>query len=303
MSCSVNYSKLLRGHKYFFGLSQESLASDGVLPETVHGPFALLICGSVETVLVLPRPLVLQMLEGVSTRRMDVFLDEDRYVLQTTGHSKLDVTQYMNSYPPRNGGRDSHVGETENAELEASQAVRDHVSIQWDLIRLGRAAGHSVWVPAGDRHFAVGPHSFASHTLERFPRLGFDEFARRVVQNIDVLWLDHSLIRKAFEIESTTTIYSGLLRLNDLIISQPNNNIDIYVSANSDRRSHLIRQLMRPSFRSVAGQCEFLSFQNVRSQTRKLDSLAGRDGLRVSGLIHGETFEIPDHLVYPPDGY
>lgn len=301
MVCSINYSKLLRGHKYFFGLSQEVVLSN-TFPETTHGPFVLLVCGAAETVLVLPRPLVLQMLEGVSTRRLDVFLEDGRYILQTTGHPKLDVTGYLNAYPLRTDERMDD-SETESVSTEVARPVRDHVDIQWALIRLGRAAGHSVWVPPGDRHLAVGNHSFESYTLDRFPRIGFDEITRRIVQNIDVLWLDRGVIRKAFEIEATTTIYSGLLRLNDLMLSQPNNNIDMYVSSSSERRDHVARQLMRPSFQSIIGRCQFLDFQNVRTQIEKLDSLSGGKELRVSGLIQGETFDMPDHLLYPPDTY
>jgi hypothetical protein len=45
----------------------------------------------------------------------------------------------------------------------------------------------------------------------------FDDVTRRTVEMIDVLWLKGSAIVAAFEIESTTSIYSGLLRMSDLI--------------------------------------------------------------------------------------
>ena len=296
LCCSINYSKLLRGSKYFFGLSKEVVDPTGRFPDTEFGDFVLLVCGTVDAVLVLPRPLVLRMMEGVGTRRVDVFVERDRYVLQTTGHPKLDVTEHLNAYPSPSA-LDGAGGPGE-ADV---RAPRDHVSIQWALIRLGRAAGHSVWVPPGDRGLGHGTEPFSAWTMDRLPRLGFDEVTRRVVQNIDVLWLDRSAILKAFEIESTTTIYSGLLRLNDLVLAQPNNRIDLYLAAGNARRDHVARQLLRPSFRPLLPRCTFLGFDHIREQAQKLDSLAGADGLRVSGLLAGERFEVPDHVVYPPE--
>jgi hypothetical protein len=46
--------------------------------------------------------------------------------------------------------------------------------------------------------------------------LQFDEATNRTIELIDVLWLQGNAIVAAFEIESTTSIYSGLLRMADL---------------------------------------------------------------------------------------
>jgi hypothetical protein len=61
--------------------------------------------------------------------------------------------------------------------------------------------------------------------------LQFDEVTNRTIELIDVLWLRGNAIVAAFEIESTTSIYSGLLRMSDLITTQPNLNIPLYLVA------------------------------------------------------------------------
>src|SRR5258706_8775380 len=99
LSCSANYSKLLAGHKYFFGLSQEILDESAEFPITDFGEFVLLVCGASDNVLVLPRALVLSMMDGVTSRRVDVFVEDGMYVLQTTRHPKLNVTEFLNAYP------------------------------------------------------------------------------------------------------------------------------------------------------------------------------------------------------------
>jgi hypothetical protein len=55
LACSINYSKELGGNKYFFGLAQEVVDSQFEYPTTKAGPFVVLICGSADKVLMLPR--------------------------------------------------------------------------------------------------------------------------------------------------------------------------------------------------------------------------------------------------------
>ncbi len=236
LTCSVNYSKLLGNHKYFFGLAREVVEQDHDYSPTDLGDFVLLVCGSVDTVLVLPHRLVLEAMSGVVSRKLDIFLDDGSFILQTTRHPKLDVTQFLNAYPSysrRSDQSDEPVETTEPAD-------RRHVKIQWALIRLGVAEGCSVWVPPSDRSLSYERHGFDVLTLDRLPHFGFDENARRIVQNIDVLWLTRNVITKAFEIESTTSIYSGLLRLNDLVLAQPNNKIELYIAAARSRRDRFV---------------------------------------------------------------
>ena len=55
--------------------------------------------------------------------------------------------------------------------------------------------------------------------MERL-ELVFPKATMPVVENIDVLWLSRTRHRleAMFEVEHSTTIYSGLLRLNDVVI-------------------------------------------------------------------------------------
>ncbi len=232
LCCSINYSKLLRGHRFFFGLSQEAADKRFTYPKTELGDFVFLICGSDKHVLVLPRALILEMLAGVPTRKIDIFFEDRTYILQTTQHPKLNVTEFLNAYP-------KHVKDPKDSDGSDSASQlpdRMHVKVQSALIDIGRAEGCSVWVPPNDRSLSYRGKPFSEQTLDRLPNFGFDENTRRIVQNIDVLWLFRNIIKKAFEVESSTSIYSGLLRLNDLVLAQPNNQIDLYIVASRLRR-------------------------------------------------------------------
>jgi hypothetical protein len=294
LTCSINYSKRLRGEKYFFGLAQEVVDRGCNYPETRLGGFVVLLCGGADKVLMLPRSLVIDAMRNVSTRKIDVFAEGDTYVLQTTGHPKINVTEFLNAFPA------AKPPEQSSDEADApSSTDRAHVKIQSGLIKLGRTEGCAVWVPPNDRNLSYKGQSFASATLERLPNFGFDENTRRIVQNIDVLWLIRNVIHRAFEVESTTSIYSGLLRLNDLVLAQPNNQIRLFIVAPSGRREKVFNQLIRPSFHALAEQCEFLSFETVDDAIGRIESLRGSKSLRVSGLLEGERFQFQEHYIYP----
>src|SRR5436309_3398996 len=142
LTCSINYSKRLRGEKYFFGLAQEVADARFEYPPTRLGAFVVLVCGSAEKILILPRPLVLQAMRNVTTRKLDVFTEGDTYVLQTTGHPKINVTEFLNAFPA------AKPPEQSPDEVDAPPSPdRAHLKIQGGLIELGRAEGCSVWVP------------------------------------------------------------------------------------------------------------------------------------------------------------
>jgi len=88
LTCSINYSKRLRGEKYFFGLAQEVVDPASKYPATELGAFVVLVCGDADKVLMLPRSLILVALKNVTTRKLDVFTESETFILQTTGIRK-----------------------------------------------------------------------------------------------------------------------------------------------------------------------------------------------------------------------
>jgi len=296
LTCSINYSKLLRGGKYFFGLPSQVLDTSKDTPETRHGTLVLLICGSADKILAIPRDFMVRMMEGVVSRRVDVFLEDNSYILQTTRHPKCDVSQYLNAFPP-----DEPLASEQPPDRLLGDSPRTHLKIQLSLIMLGKAEGCAVWVPTNDRNLSYHGHDLSKHTIGKLPNFGFDENTRRIVQNIDVLWLSRNIILKALEIEATTSIYSGLLRLNDLALAQPNTTIDLYLAAPAAKRMRVCSQLLRPSFQALLPKCSFLSFEHIEEQARRLESLSVEGGMRVTGLLRGEKFSAPEHFLYPTD--
>src|SRR5579863_1836410 len=76
--------------------------------------------------------------------------------------------------------------------------------------------------------------------------------------------------KRRFEIESTTSIFSGLLRMSDLIAMVPNINIPLYIVAPSERRKKVFAEVNRPTFAKLptpmAEICRYISFEEMHKQ-------------------------------------
>src|ERR1051326_5963725 len=140
-TCSLNYSKLLNGHKYFFALPEQIIDPTKEFGPMKSGEFVVLICGSADRALWLPRSLMIQMMKGVSTRRVDVFVEDGDFILQTTKHPKVNVSSFLNAWPDTSKSAPSVTEES-----VPSTKDRIHVKVQWGLISLGRAEDCSIWV-------------------------------------------------------------------------------------------------------------------------------------------------------------
>jgi hypothetical protein len=104
--------------------------------------------------------------------------------------------------------------------------------------------------------------------------LQFDEATNRTIELIDVLWLRGNTIVAAFEIESTTSIYSGLLRMSDLISMQPNLVIPLYLVAPDERREKVFTEVNRPTFSRLSPPmsqtCRYIPFTALREQIAQI---------------------------------
>ena len=165
----------------------------------------------------------------------------------------------------------------ERAEDEPSKETTAHTEIQWLLLKLGSDMGLDVWVARNDRNRAVHGRRFSDlpRVKSDLP-LQFDEVTNKTIELIDVLWLRGNAIVAAFEIESTTSIYSGLLRMSDLITMQPNLNIPLYLVAPDERRDKVIAEVNRPTFSRRTPPmnriCSYISFSTLR---RNMERVAG----------------------------
>ncbi|MFT9099969.1 MAG: type II restriction endonuclease [Zymomonas mobilis subsp. pomaceae] len=161
----------------------------------------------------------------------------------------------------------------ENAKAaKALAAIRDadytHTEIQGWLRDLGFALGYDVWIAANDRNRAWNGERLGSSCLESLP--GFiSHTAADAVRMIDILWLDkanHHIVA-AFEVEHTTSIYSGIMRMLDLAFGSEVHALEgLFLVAPDNREGEVKAQLMRPAFRHIANlKLRYLPYSELAS--------------------------------------
>jgi hypothetical protein len=145
---------------------------------------------------------------------------------------------------------------------------RESIRVQAALSRIGEAMGFKIWLPAADRSRVLEHWSPQTGVLlDRLP-LNYDETTLDTIRRIDVLWLKGRAICRAFEVEHSTAIYSGLLRMADLCALLPNINVSLHIVAPEARREKVFQEITRPVFSllensPLSKRCTYLSYGSV----------------------------------------
>jgi hypothetical protein len=167
---------------------------------------------------------------------------------------------------------------------QVEKSPTEHTEIQWRLIRLGNKANFDVWVPSADQPKEYDGNKFKDFVIKTFQE-SID--VPSYIKNIDTVWKLGYSIKSAFEIEHSTSIYSGILRLSDLRSLTPNSTYPLFIVANSERKNKVFEQLRRPTFSNeylALDKCvKYLSYNAVR----KLDTEAKKElmGLNIEWLL------------------
>lgn len=126
----------------------------------------------------------------------------------------------------------------------------EHLRIQIMLTELGRSLGYNVFVATNDRTKSLEGKSLEFMAVPALPDLNLPKDVAKTVSLIDVIWINKNTeqIECAFEIEKSTSIYSGILRLVDLASSLGDKQYNFFLVAPNSREREIIAQLKRPSF-------------------------------------------------------
>jgi hypothetical protein len=138
----------------------------------------------------------------------------------------------------------------------------DHTHVQWLLAKVGHQLGCRVWIARNDWRRTWGDEPLGGLSVPSLPPLGMSPDSQRLVALIDVVWLTGAnQVAAAFEVEHTTSVYSGLLRMADLAALSPNLSFPLYVVAPGTRLAKVRRELARPTFRALGldRRCRFFS--------------------------------------------
>lgn len=154
---------------------------------------------------------------------------------------------------------------------------RDSIKIQAKLSEIGEKLGFKIWLPMSDRSRVLEIWKNNNDLLLDDLPLVFDDTTLKTIKNIDVLWIKGRSIIRAFEVEDTTSIYSGILRMADLLSLQPMLDIKIHIVAPENRRESVFQQITRPVFAvmekgPLSEICSYISYDSI-IQISKEDKL------------------------------
>jgi hypothetical protein len=113
--------------------------------------------------------------------------------------------------------------------------------------------------------------------LESLFNLHMNEEVTNLISSIDVVWLRHNVPLCAFEVESAPTMFSGLLRVSDLITVAPALNIGLFIVASENMREDLRKTISHPTFQNIglSEVCRFIPIEGMEGLLSKIDGLNG----------------------------
>ena len=153
-------------------------------------------------------------------------------------------------------------------EVTTEQLEEDlHTEMQYHLLKIGHSLGYDVISASNDRSKSYKESNFSFLSLANFPEVAVAKDALSTIALIDIVWFEKGTNRPicAFEVEKSTSIYSGILRLTDLSYSFTESEQHLYIVLPDKREKEVLAQLSRPSIRSSQTTIQYILFSELRA--------------------------------------
>lgn len=158
--------------------------------------------------------------------------------------------------------------EKRHSEVKAEKEDENlHTEMQYHLLKIGNALGYDVIAASNDKSKSHNGNNFSFLCLAKFPEIQTDTDTASTIKLIDVLWYEkgtHNVIA-AFEVEKSTSIYSGILRLTDLSYSIADGDEIFYLVVPDKREKDVCMQLCRPAIKGLKTKIKYILFSDLRN--------------------------------------
>ena len=174
---------------------------------------------------------------------------------------------------------DDHLSESERAGIEKkikkrhAEVVNEaeeedlHTEMQYRILTIGNSIGYDVIAAVNDRSKCHNGNNLSFISMNEFPEIVVDKDTYKTITLIDAVWFEKASnnITCAFEVEKSTSIYSGILRLKDLYYSFPNNPPSLYLIIPDRREKEVTFQLQRPSIKNSNVEINYMLFSDLKN--------------------------------------
>lgn len=157
--------------------------------------------------------------------------------------------------------------ERRRKEIESEDEEEDlHTEMQYHLLKIGQSLGYDVISASNDRSKSFKGNNFSFLSLPGFPKMNLEKDVNTTVSLIDIVWFEKNTNVPvcAFEVEKSTSIYSGILRLTDLSCSLNDCKVNLFIVLPNKREKEVVMQLTRPSFKNNQTDIEYILFSELR---------------------------------------
>lgn len=141
-----------------------------------------------------------------------------------------------------------------------------HAEMQYHLLKIGNSLGYDVIPASNDRSKSFQGNDFSSISLREFPKIDLAKDTLSTINLVDVIWFEKGSSKTigAFEVEKSTSIYSGILRLSDLSLSFAQNRTALFIVIPDVREKEVIAQLTRPAIKAGNIPIQYILFSDLR---------------------------------------
>lgn len=174
-------------------------------------------------------------------------------------------------------GSDNYLSQVERHKLEKLMEKRHnevlleqndedlHSEMQYHLLKIGKSLGYDVMCASNDKSKSFAGNSFSFLCLDEFPKFATDNETASTIKLIDVLWFKKNTpkVIAAFEVEKSTSIYSGILRMTDLAYSIGNGDEILYLVVPDKREKDVCVQLSRPVINEIKTNIKYILFSEL----------------------------------------
>lgn len=144
-----------------------------------------------------------------------------------------------------------------------------HTEMQHYLLTIGKAFGYNVVCATNDKSKSFNNSSFSFICLPDCPMITEEKETQSTIKLIDVLWFEKKTNKliAAFEIEKSTSIYSGILRLTDLGFSllESSTSHSLYIVIPNNRENEVRSQFLRPSIKNNKIPMKYILFSDLKA--------------------------------------
>jgi len=157
--------------------------------------------------------------------------------------------------------------EKRHSEVKAEKEDENlHTEMQYHLLKIGNALGYDVIAASNDKSKSYAGQNFSFLCLPKFPEMQTDADTASTIKLIDVLWYEKGTnnVIAAFEVEKSTSIYSGILRLTDLSYSIADGDEIFYLVVPDKREKDVCIQLCRPAIKGIKTKINYILFSDLK---------------------------------------